>query len=245
MITQRIDNITALKEPWKRMDPPAPQSVKIELTARCDFQCFFCATKDRLRGKGDIDWDFYCRVLLEMREAGVEEIGLFYLGESFLYPRLEEAVRFAKEEAGFPYVFLTTNGRRATPEAVKAVMDAGLDSLKFSFNAMDERDFAAVTGVRPREWQTVIDHIRQAKRIRDEGSYKCGIYASSIERKGEDVKKMEEAVDLIRVFLPLLSPAWTVWFWQFSGGLWSVIWLFWAVCFVRILVSPRPDGRPA
>jgi len=124
-------------------------------------------------------------------------------------------------------------------------MDAGLDSLKFSFNAMDERDFAAVTGVRPREWQTVIDHIRQAKRIRDEGSYKCGIYASSIERKGEDVKKMEEAVDLIRVFLPLLSPAWTVWFWQFSGGLWSVIWLFWAVCFVRILVSPRPDGRPA
>ena len=50
---------------------------------------------------------------------------------------------------------------------------------------------------------------------------------------------------LVRVFLPLLSPAWTVWSWQFSGGLWSVIWLFWAIRFVGILISPRPDGRPA
>jgi molybdenum cofactor biosynthesis enzyme MoaA len=34
-----------------------PRSVKIELTARCDFQCFFCASSLRLRDKADIDPD--------------------------------------------------------------------------------------------------------------------------------------------------------------------------------------------
>lgn len=213
MITTRIDNITELKAAWRRVDPPAPKSVKIELTARCDFQCFFCATKDRLRGKGDIDFEFYQRILLEMREAGVEEIGLFYLGESFLYPRLEEAVAFAKQIAGYPYVFLTTNGRRATPDRVKVLMEAGLDSLKFSFNSIDAKDFTRVTGVKGSEWEIVIENIKGARRVRDEGGYACGIYASSIERKGEEKLAMEKAADLIipyvdeHYYLPLYGQA--------------------------------------
>ena len=33
--------------------------MKIELTARCDFQCFFCASHMRLREKADIDPAFF------------------------------------------------------------------------------------------------------------------------------------------------------------------------------------------
>jgi len=213
MITTRIDNITDLKGPWKRVDPPAPKSVKIELTARCDFQCFFCATKDRLRDKSDIDWDFYCRILKEMRAEGVEEIGLFYLGESFLYPRLAEAVAYAKQVVGFPYVFLTTNGRRATEDRVKAVMEAGLDSLKFSFNSYDPEDFARITRVKASEWEIVIQNIKAARRVRDENGFSCGIYASSIERKGEEARLMSEAAEMIipfvdeHYYLPLYGQA--------------------------------------
>ena len=83
-ITARIDRITLLTDEWKTPRPPAPRSVKIELTARCDFQCFFCASHMRLREKADIDPAFFRRILAEMRAEGVEEIGLFYLGESFL-----------------------------------------------------------------------------------------------------------------------------------------------------------------
>ena len=62
--------------------------MKIELTARCDFNCFFCATAKRLRRKADIEAEFFRRIVREMREAGVEELGVFYLGESFLCPWL-------------------------------------------------------------------------------------------------------------------------------------------------------------
>lgn len=93
-ITERIDRITLLTQEYRSGTPPVPRSVKIELTARCDFQCFFCASSMRLRDKADIDEAFYRRVLKEMRALGVEEVGLFYLGESFLYRWLPEAIRY-------------------------------------------------------------------------------------------------------------------------------------------------------
>ena len=75
-ITERIDRITRLDEEQRSSAPPLPRSVKIELTARCDFQCFFCASALRLRDKADIDRAFFERSLREMRALGVEEIGL-------------------------------------------------------------------------------------------------------------------------------------------------------------------------
>ena len=82
-----------------------------------------------------MDRGLFERLLLELRAASVEEIGMFYLGESFLCSWLDEAIAFAKKDCGFPYVFLTTNGSLATPERLDSCMRAGLDSLKFSYNS--------------------------------------------------------------------------------------------------------------
>jgi len=41
MITDRVDNITRIPEEYRSALPPAPKSVKIELTANCDFKCFY------------------------------------------------------------------------------------------------------------------------------------------------------------------------------------------------------------
>ena len=87
----------------------------------------------------------YSRLIREMRDAGVEELGVFYIGESFTCKWLPDAIAEAKK-IGFPYVFLTTNGSAATPDRVEACMKAGLDSLKFSINFESP---AAVEGSRP------------------------------------------------------------------------------------------------
>lgn len=212
-ITQRIDAITRIPQDYRCPTPPAPRSVKIELTARCDFNCFFCATAKKLRHKADMDQEFYRRIVREMREAGVEELGLFYLGESFLCPWLPEAIRFAKQEVGYPYVFLTTNGRLATPARVQACMEAGLDSLKFSFNNADPEQFAAVTQIKGQDFYRVVDNIKAARAVRDDGEYRCGLYASSIRYDGEQLVRMEAAVQEIlpyvdeHYWLPLYGQA--------------------------------------
>lgn len=199
MITKRIDATTEIQPDYLNEVCPVPKSVKIELTSNCNYQCGFCANVDA-GNKGTMEKAEYRRIVKEMRDAGVEELGLFYIGESMMVPWLAEAVSYAKE-IGYPYVFLTTNGSLATPEKVEALMKAGLDSLKFSFNNSDTEQFRKITRVAPRWFNKTIDNIKAARRIRDAGGYETKIYASSIKYDGEQQERMEAAVSEIRPYL--------------------------------------------
>ena len=152
-----------------------------------------------------MDRRLFERLLLEMREAGVEEIGLFYLGESLLCTWLAEAVSFAKRKAEFPYVFLTTNGSLATPKAVGALIGAGLDSLKFSLNYADEDQFAEITRVKKRIFGQIKDNIRRARDVRDviaeETGHFCGLYASYILYDDDQAARMAETVAELSPYL--------------------------------------------
>lgn len=194
-ITDRIDAITKVENFSAVL--PAPKSVKIELTNRCNYRCGFCALRMREKQTNmDMDIDLYKRIVMEMAEAGVEEIGVFYIGESFMAPDLlVDAIYFAKHEAKIPYVFLTTNGSLATPDIVESCMDAGLDSLKFSVNAYDHAQFKEVMGVKTKLYDKAFDNIIMAKEVRDVGGYKCGLYASSIKYDGIQQEKMEALLE--------------------------------------------------
>jgi len=211
MITERVDNITEIKH--RVQNPPAPKSVKIELTGRCNLKCSFCATSDNLREKRDMNWTFYSERLLPMlREAGVEEVGMFFLGESTILPWLPSAIQKAKE-LGFPYVFLTTNGTALTEKKLDSYMKAGLDSLKFSLNYANAEQFSAIARVKPALFMRMIESIKTARRIRDERGYKCGLYASYIDYDDEQGAMMKALVDELGNYLdeiyalPLYSQA--------------------------------------
>lgn len=152
----------------------------------------------------------YKELVDEMAAEGIEEIGLFYIGEPMLSKQLPEAIRYAKKQ-GIKYVFLTTNGALAKKEKVRELMAAGLDSLKFSFNYADGMQLKAVANVAPSNFEKIIQNIKDARAVKDEGGYSCGIYASSIMLDGEQGKKMQAAVDRIKPYvdehywLPLFS----------------------------------------
>jgi MoaA/NifB/PqqE/SkfB family radical SAM enzyme len=190
MITDRIDAVTKIEH--FTAVAPAPRSVKIEVSPRCNYRCGFCALRTRERQPtADMDFGMFQRITTEMREAGVEEIGVFYLGESFMNAGLlADCIRHCKA-VGFPYVFLTTNGSLCTQDALSAVFEAGLDSLKFSCNAADAEQFRSIVGVTAKYFRKSVENIRHARRLRDAGGYKCGIYASSIRYDGEQQAKME------------------------------------------------------
>jgi hypothetical protein len=200
-ITSRIDAITSIAPRYRNTVIPAPHSVKIELTGRCNFACTFCGRSMVLRDQKDMSRPLFERLLREMRTAGVEEIGLFYLGESFLCDWLEDAIAFAKQDCGFPYVFLTTNGSMSTPKRMEGCFRAGLDSLKFSFNYADEAQFREIAQVKTALYRRMIENIRHARPVRDavfnETGHKCGLYASYIEYDGEQGRRMIEALEQI------------------------------------------------
>lgn len=197
MITDRIDAVTKIPASHLSPRPAAPRSVKIELTGRCNYRCGFCALRTReIQPRGDMDFPLFQRMTTEMRQAGVEEIGLFYLGESFMAPELLiEAIKWTKKTLEFPYVFLTSNASLADPEEVEACMAAGLDSLKWSMNAADEVQFASLMAVSPKYFRKALRNIKSAWEIRNAKGYSTRLYASSIQYDGDQFERMRSFLD--------------------------------------------------
>lgn len=174
-ITDRISKTYVVPPERLSETPPFPKSAKVEVTSRCDFKCFFCEHTFSEEKHADIDPKLLYRILEEMAEAGVEEVGLFWIGESLLVKRLPEYVAYAKS-LGFRNVYLTTNGRLAKPARMEALIDAGLDSIKFSVSGSNRKNYIAVTGVDA--FRQVMDNIKHAWEYRGDRK-KPGIYASS------------------------------------------------------------------
>jgi radical SAM protein with 4Fe4S-binding SPASM domain len=193
MITERIDAITRIPADRFTAVLPAPRSVKIEISPRCNYRCGFCALRTReVQPRWDMDFGLFKRITREMRDAGVEEIGVFYLGESFMNPRLlVECIDHLKREIEMPYVFLTSNASMAFPEAVEACMQAGLDSLKWSVNAADRDQFEKIMGVAGKLFDRALDNIEAVWKLRSERHYRTGLYASSIRYDGLQQQRME------------------------------------------------------
>jgi radical SAM protein with 4Fe4S-binding SPASM domain len=214
-ITERLEKVRALDAVTRSVTPPVPRSAKIELTSRCDLHCYFCASHKHPRAFSEMTPALYTHIADELRMVGVEQLGLFYIGESMLCEWLPEAIRYAKHVCRFRYVFLTTNGLSATPDRVRACMAAGLDSIKFAFNWSDGVEFERVTGVPGAEYDRLLANLRSARSVRDdvqhETGHRCAIYASSLryddaqpERMRATLQQIEPCVDQ-HYWLPLLG----------------------------------------
>lgn len=210
-ITERVDSHTHVPTRKLVPEPPFPDAIKIELTSHCNYNCSFCASKRSLRAQGQIDRSFLFRILKEAASIGVKEIGMFLLGESFLVKDLPEYIRYAKEEAGIEYVFITTNGSLCTPERLTAVVDAGLDSIKFSINAGSRERYREVHGVDM--FEKVISNVEWLhKHLAGKGSKRPRTCVSSVymEEHREELEglraRMSRYVDDF-YFLPLYNQA--------------------------------------
>ncbi len=114
-------------------------------------------------------------------------------------------------------VFLTTNGSLATPQRVTECMEAGLDSLKFSFNYADEAQFAEIARVKPGLFVKMVQNVKAAWSVRElvaaQTGHRCGLYASYIQYDGDQGGRMRRAVDEIAGYvdevyaLPLYNQA--------------------------------------
>ena len=196
-ITARIDAVTRIPPEWYSAILPAPPSIKVEVSSRCPYRCTFCALRTRENSADsakDMPIDLFRKVAEGASKAGVEECGLFFLGESFSAPDLlVECCKIAKQHFG--YVFLTTNGALARPDIVRQLMAAGLDSLKFSINAADPQQFRDIMGVTSKYMDKALDNLRDAWHVREAGYYHTRLYASSIAFDGDQGERMRELIE--------------------------------------------------
>tara|TARA_B100002003_G_scaffold115313_1_gene106585 strand:+ start:2735 stop:3739 length:1005 start_codon:yes stop_codon:yes gene_type:complete len=177
LILKRLNMFTPTIPPdFLTERPPMPKTVKIEVTNRCNLECFYCETPYNKMKKVSIDKEFLFRLLKELKVLGVEKVGLFWLGEPLLNKELSEYIAFAKK-IGINYVFITTNGVLATPERIERIFQSGLDSIKFSINASTRIKYKEMCG--KDAFDQVIENMKTTWQIRSSSGI-SSIYASSI-----------------------------------------------------------------
>jgi len=111
-----------------------PNNIMIEVTNGCNLACRWCYHKCMKRKIGVMEFSLYKRIIDECVELGVENVGLYTTGESFLHPKIYEFIKYAKQR-GIKYVYITTNGNALKEESIPKILESGLDSIKFSIDA--------------------------------------------------------------------------------------------------------------
>lgn len=116
-------------------------SLFIELTNFCNFNCDFCAYGFMKREKRHMDFDLACRILDEAaKEKIADRIFPHFVGEPLLYPYLFEFLERAKEKA-IP-VELFTNGSLLDEKGIKRLYELDIKRLLLSFQTPDKISFA-------------------------------------------------------------------------------------------------------
>ena len=200
------------KETEMSLIPPLPSSLNIELNSTCNHKCVFCPyhSDHATGGIGAhvMAYETAVRILDEAARLGIgkKEVGFYVCGEPFLYKKLPEVVAYAKKK-GFAYTFLTSNGALATPERMKAVVDAGLDSIRFSVNAPTRELYREIHG--RDDSDQVYENIKYLAAYRRESRKNIAISLSCVLNKKtvgmQDMirERFGELVDDI-IFIPII-----------------------------------------
>lgn len=147
--------------------------------------------------------DFTLKIIKEAFDNGVKEIGFYLIGEPFCNNDLPEYISYCKK-TGFSYIYLTTNGALATPDKMLKVIDAGLDSIKFSINAATESSYKHIHG--KDDFSTVKSNLIWLREYLDKSDKTLKTFISFVKNnfnKGEiDLlhSQFEKLVDKIYVF---------------------------------------------
>lgn len=140
-----------------KIDITFPKNMMVELSNACNHACIFCANPHMTRKAKRIDSDLLYRVMEQARQGGVEEIGFYTTGDPFIHKDLDKFTHRAME-LGFRYIYISTNGALATPSRAKAVIDAGMNSIKFSINAGSRETYKLIHG--EDDWDLVITNLK-------------------------------------------------------------------------------------
>ncbi|MCI7124946.1 MAG: radical SAM protein [Agathobaculum sp.] len=177
-LQERVALKKADRDELYSLKPPFPKTnFLLELSNACNHKCIFCAHQKMKRKVGKMKPEMVKSALTQAYALGTREVGFYATGEPFIVPELAEYIKLAKD-IGYTYVYLTSNGSLATPERIRAVVDAGVDSVKFSINAPERKMYAFIHG--HDDFDKVFENLVYLNQYRKESGRNYKIYITGI-----------------------------------------------------------------
>lgn len=168
--------------------PAEPANVQIGITNRCNFNCKMCQRFDLKVGLKDMAFNDFIRVMEHLGTA--KSVILTGWGEPLLHPDLLEMIRLCKKK-GRDARF-TSNGNLLTADLGQKLIDAGLDAITFSLDAIESADDGFGHPIKEQ-----LNNITQFTRMVKEQKAKTEIYLQSTYHKNKE-QDLREVVEFGR-----------------------------------------------
>jgi radical SAM protein with 4Fe4S-binding SPASM domain len=163
------------RKPLRGMLPlRKPLSLFIEPTNLCNFRCTPCVhgsenTRNDLKPLRHMEMSLYKKLISELQKwegPRLKLLRLAMLGEPFVNPEFCEMVRIAKEANVAERVDTFSNGSLLTDEIAAKLIEYGLDVIRFSIYAADNRRHQDVTKTTC-SVENIRDNIKRLQEMRD------------------------------------------------------------------------------
>jgi MoaA/NifB/PqqE/SkfB family radical SAM enzyme len=120
-----------------------PVCLYLETTNRCNLLCTTCPrTYEELEPPADMSWDLFTSIVDQIPD--LQRAVLHGVGEPMLVKDLPRMVRYLKDRG--TYVLFNTNGTVLNEKNGRALITAGLDELRVSFDAANAESYRAIRG---------------------------------------------------------------------------------------------------
>jgi len=142
----------------------SPLILFIDPCGACNFTCSFCPcntsefmTKER---HAVMSFGLFEKLLADLKQFPhmPNVINLYGFGEPLLHPRYCDMVRRVKSDIGSA-VRCTTNGSLLGAEMNRSLIDAGIDMVRVSIEALSSEDYERICGVRL-DFDVFVENIR-------------------------------------------------------------------------------------
>lgn len=138
-----------------------PKMLNVEPTNHCNFRCIMCSRRRSGRPLGFMSLDLFDAILADVRRCRktIQWLTLHNDGEPLLHPHLADMIRMAKASGAVAHVHFNTNGQLLTEESATALIQAGLDDLTVSVDALTPETFKKIK--RAGDLATVVENTRR------------------------------------------------------------------------------------